>query len=189
MNRKPRPQNPLGIVALFVTLVEAMATVSLKLALDSESAYAGHIVWFIMLFPVLLLLLFFGTLWVKRESVYSPGDFRDDQSFLRLFQRLETLELRQRAAQIDPRSATKEDALAVVRELLRAHEYSNAAHLASGFLKVGHEDIAAALLHKLKSSVTPEEYSETTSYLKREYPDFFASLNQSSEGGTDRGKE
>jgi hypothetical protein len=142
-----------------------------------------------MSFPVLLLLLFFGTLWIKRESVYSPGDFRDDKSFLMLFNKVQTLELRQKAALIDPRSAKIKDALAVGRELVLARQYSNAAHLVSGFLKVNRKDVAAALLYELELATTPEEYTEATSYLKSAYSDFFAGLNEASQGITSRGKE
>ena len=72
-------KNPLGIISLFVFFIEAIATISLSIAIDTE--YAGHIVWFIVLFPTLIVFLFFGTLWVKRESLYAPMDYSDPQAF------------------------------------------------------------------------------------------------------------
>ena len=67
-------RNPLGIISLFVFFIEAIATISLRIAVDTD--YIGHIVWFIILFPTLIVLLFFITLWSKRESLYSPMEFR-----------------------------------------------------------------------------------------------------------------
>jgi len=103
-NSKKRlyPKNPLGIIALFVFLIEGISTASLKFVLENQSQYVGHIVWFIILFPSLIALLFFGTLWWRRESFYSPEDFREDSSFISLIQKVERLEIRQEASQLDP---------------------------------------------------------------------------------------
>src|SRR5262245_31553544 len=83
-------RNPLGIISLFVFFIEAIATVSLKIAISSD--YVGHIVWFIILFPTLIVFLFFGTLWAKRECLYSPGEFRDDKAFVDLLFTVKRLE-------------------------------------------------------------------------------------------------
>ena len=92
-------RNPLGIISLFVFFIEAIATVSLNIAIETE--YAGNIVWFIILFPTLIVLLFFITLWTKRESLYSPMEFREDKSFLELFRKVDRLEVKQKIAEID----------------------------------------------------------------------------------------
>lgn len=99
------PRNPLGIIALFVFFIEAISTFSLKLMLEGNSEYVRHIVWFIILFPFTIALLFFATLWWKRESFYGPQDFQDEKHFVGLLdkmnQRVEDLQIRQEATQID----------------------------------------------------------------------------------------
>jgi hypothetical protein len=63
----------LGIVALFILVTQAVATVSLKLALDAKSEYVGLLVGFIVLYPVLLAVLYFGTLWMRPQVLRAPG--------------------------------------------------------------------------------------------------------------------
>jgi hypothetical protein len=74
-----RVSNPLTIIAIFAGLAEVAGTVSIKLV----SPDLQHIfVWFIMVFPVFLVLLFFFTLNFNSEKLYAPSDFRNDESFL-----------------------------------------------------------------------------------------------------------
>lgn len=62
--KKIYPKNPLGIIALFVFLIEAISTVSLKFLLDAQSPFVGPIVVFIISFPSVVVILFFITLWL-----------------------------------------------------------------------------------------------------------------------------
>ena len=55
----------------------------MTLALGYVSAELQHIfISFIMVFPTLLVLLFFGTLNWNHRVLYAPSDFREDASFL-----------------------------------------------------------------------------------------------------------
>ena len=63
--------------------------------------YASYAVLFIIVFPSILSLLFFCTLWFRRESLYSPSDFRDDSNFMQLLAKVESVEIRQKAASLD----------------------------------------------------------------------------------------
>ena len=78
-NKKTKvyPTNPLGIIALFVFLIEAISSVSLKILVDGCSEYVGTLVYFIISYPSAIAALFFGTLWFKREALFAPGDFKD----------------------------------------------------------------------------------------------------------------
>jgi hypothetical protein len=68
--------NPLGIVALFASLAETCAAVVLvRLPLPIMRIY----VWFVMLFPALLILLFFVVLYVKPVVFYPPWAFEDPE--------------------------------------------------------------------------------------------------------------
>jgi hypothetical protein len=93
------PRNPLGIIALFVFLIEAIATISLKFVVGTE--FARHLVWFIILYPTFISIAFFTFLWMKREAFYSPYHFRSDSAFHELLRRVEVLDIKQEAAKID----------------------------------------------------------------------------------------
>lgn len=71
--------NPLTIIAIFAALAEVNATVVLGLLDESVQPV---FIWFIMIFPILLVLCFFGTLVFKNRVMYSPSDYKNDESFL-----------------------------------------------------------------------------------------------------------
>ena len=74
--------NPLTIIAIFAGLAEISGTVVLPfLEGDSQAIY----LWFLMLFPVLLVVLFFITLNFNYKVLYAPSDFQDEDNFLKLF--------------------------------------------------------------------------------------------------------
>ncbi len=172
--------NPLGIVALFVSLMEAMATVSLKLTLDAGSEYVGHLVWFLVFFPVIIFLVFFRILWAKREILYGPRDFQKDESFLRLIDKVEILEIKQRAKDVDPRMlGAKDAAVGVIPELLQIGEIGTAFHLALAFVKVNRHKEAVFLFEILRSLSSTESFERLVSSAGDQYSGFFASLNSS----------
>jgi hypothetical protein len=73
--------NPLTIIALFAALAEVAGTVAIKLvAPELQSRF----IWFVMFFPIGLVLLFFVTLWFKDRVLYAPGDFKDEKNYLAL---------------------------------------------------------------------------------------------------------
>lgn len=136
--RKVYPRSPLGVIALFVFLIEAVATASLKILLDADNAspHARYLVLFIVLLPAALIALFFFTLWFKRESLYGPSDFEDESNFIGLLvRRVEKVELRQEAARVELKGDA-EEILAVVEDLLREGEYQSVLFLAGGLSKV-----------------------------------------------------
>ncbi len=71
--------NPLTIIAIFAALAEIAGTTALKLVIP-ELQYI--FVWFVMGFPILLVLLFFFTLNFNPKVLYAPSDFKDEQNFL-----------------------------------------------------------------------------------------------------------
>ena len=71
--------NPLTIIAIFAALAEVAGTVALRLvAQDSQ----GTFIWFVMLFPALLVVLFFVTLNFNPKVLYAPSDFQNEENFL-----------------------------------------------------------------------------------------------------------
>lgn len=74
--------NPLTVIAIFAGLAEVSGTVVLPfLKDDSQAVY----LWFLMAFPVLLIIFFFITLNFNYKVLYAPSDFKDEENFLKLF--------------------------------------------------------------------------------------------------------
>lgn len=72
--------NPLTIIAIFAGLAEVAATVALGLI---DSSIQIIFIWFVMLFPVLLVVSFFLVLWFKPKNLYAPSDYIDENNFMR----------------------------------------------------------------------------------------------------------
>lgn len=77
---KKKITNPMTIIAIFATLSETSAALSLPFLNDDEREIY---VWFLISFPFYLLLLFFATLNFNYRSLYSPSDFENDEHFLK----------------------------------------------------------------------------------------------------------
>ncbi|MBA6350402.1 MULTISPECIES: ArsR family transcriptional regulator [unclassified Colwellia] len=73
--------NPLTIIAIFAGTAEAFATGAL-IALPPE--VQSIFVYFVMLFPLLIVLIFFGVLIFKHHVLYAPSDFDDQTDFLQI---------------------------------------------------------------------------------------------------------
>lgn len=73
--------NPLTIIALFAGLAEISGTIVLPLlSTETQEIY----VWFLMVFPLTLILLFFFTLNKNHKVLYAPSDYENDESFLKV---------------------------------------------------------------------------------------------------------
>lgn len=72
-------KNPLTVIAIFAGIAEISGTIVLPLISPSiQSIY----VWFLMLFPSILVVLFFATLNYNPTALYSPSDYRDENNFV-----------------------------------------------------------------------------------------------------------
>lgn len=148
-------KNPLGIISLFVFFIEAIATVSLNIAVETD--YAGHIVWFIILFPTLIVLLFFGTLWIKRESLYAPMDFSDPEAFQKLLrpmaQKVDQIAAKQEAADIDPITAELKDVFITLDKLIKLGDVRSAIELGRAYLKKNNYAESTKIFSHLRKNV------------------------------------
>lgn len=77
-------KNPLGIVALFISLIYGFANLLLGATVSSltENERVPLII-FIVLFPVVVLGVFYLLVTRHHGKLYAPGDYKDDKSFLR----------------------------------------------------------------------------------------------------------
>ena len=82
-------KNPLTIIAIFAGIAEISGTAVLPL-LDGEvqSIY----IWFLMFFPILLVILFFLTLNFNHKTLYAPSDFKDEKHFLNILKPLSAVQ-------------------------------------------------------------------------------------------------
>jgi hypothetical protein len=71
--------NPLTVIAIFAALAEVAGTIALA-TVNPELQQV--FVWFVMGFPILLVVLFFATLNFNPKVLYAPSDFRDEENFL-----------------------------------------------------------------------------------------------------------
>ncbi|VVM68289.1 hypothetical protein [Pseudomonas fluorescens] len=78
-NIKQRITNPMTLIAIFATLSETSAAISLPF-LDDEDR--DIYVWFLISFPFYLLFLFFATLNFNYRSLYAPSDFEKGEHFI-----------------------------------------------------------------------------------------------------------
>ncbi|EJN30063.1 hypothetical protein PMI35_02192 [Pseudomonas sp. GM78] len=88
---KKRISNPMTVIAIFATLSETSAAVSLPfLDDDDRDVY----IWFLISFPFYLLLLFFATLNFNYRSLYAPSDFEKGKHFIKVMDGVEQPENR-----------------------------------------------------------------------------------------------
>jgi hypothetical protein len=71
--------NPLTIIAIFAGLAEIGGTVILPLLSESNQSI---FMWYVMGFPTLLVALFFYVLYHKREALYAPKDYENENNFI-----------------------------------------------------------------------------------------------------------
>ncbi|PWJ52973.1 hypothetical protein CLV98_1292 [Dyadobacter jejuensis] len=74
--------NPLTIIAIFAALAEINATVSIGLV---DKDLQQTFIWFVIVFPTLLIILFFLTLNFNTKVIYAPSDYKTDESFQKMF--------------------------------------------------------------------------------------------------------
>ena len=77
-------KNPLGIIALFLTFIYGIAGSVIGPNFDNLTGEWERLpfIWFIILFPVVVLVVFSYLVIKHNEKLYSPGDFDNQDGFL-----------------------------------------------------------------------------------------------------------
>jgi hypothetical protein len=76
-------RNPLGIIALFIVLLYAIAGLVLGVsATKLEPSERLPLVWFIVIFPFVVLGVFSWLVSKHHKKLYAPSDFKSDAAFL-----------------------------------------------------------------------------------------------------------
>lgn len=137
-------RNPLSVIAMFVVLVETISTVTLDRVVSSYYI-AIPLVYFCVLFPTLVAVLFFVTLWWKHQFLYSPMEYRTDEAFLSAMARLNRVEARQEASDLNPNTASENQSISVITRLLALDDVRAAVKVGRTFLDAKQYDIAERL--------------------------------------------
>jgi CheY-like chemotaxis protein len=74
-------RNPLGVIALFIVLIYGLASSVVGLS-SLQPSERMPIVWFLVIFPVLVLGVFGWLVSRHHAKLYSPADYRQDSSFI-----------------------------------------------------------------------------------------------------------
>lgn len=85
MFKMPRwsARNPLGIIALFISLIYGMSALLLGTSVgDLQKDNEDLLVYFVVVFPVMVLIVFGWLVSRHHKKLYGPGDFQSDQGFL-----------------------------------------------------------------------------------------------------------
>ena len=77
-------RNPLGIIALFISLIYGFACLVLNKNISNLEGKIERLplIWFIILFPLVVLIAFIFLVIKHHEKLYSPMDYRTDDSFM-----------------------------------------------------------------------------------------------------------
>lgn len=110
-------RNPLGIIALFIVLVYGFASLVTAFAGAFTPSERIPLVYFLILFPVLVLAVFFRLVSKHSANLYAPSDYRDEKTFY---------ELQMATASLSAAAASKGEAASLV-ELTRIVEMVRAA--------------------------------------------------------------
>lgn len=83
-NAKGLARNPLGIIALFVSLIYGFACLVLSTSISNlvQNYERLPLIWFIIIFPIIILIAFIFLVIYHHEKLYAPSDFRDDYAFI-----------------------------------------------------------------------------------------------------------
>lgn len=79
-------RNPLGIIALFVTICYLIAGLVFSIGLDKLNGAEERLpfIWFIIIFPVIIFVVFVLLVCFHHEKLYGPTDFKDETNFIKL---------------------------------------------------------------------------------------------------------
>lgn len=80
-NKKDFINNPLGIIGLFLIIVEGIAALVLTQS-NLPDKLNEILVWFIVFFPLAVLLSFLFLVSCHHDKLYSPKDFKEEKNFL-----------------------------------------------------------------------------------------------------------
>lgn len=88
INAKGLTKNPLGIIALFISLIYGFACLVLSTGLDNMFGPYERLplIWFVIIFPILILGGFIYLVVTNHQKLYAPSDYQDEKNFFNAYQ-------------------------------------------------------------------------------------------------------
>ena len=77
-------RNPLGIIALFIVLVYGFASMVTAFAGSFTAAERLPLIYFLIIFPVLVLVVFAWLVSRHAGKLFAPGDFKDEENYVKM---------------------------------------------------------------------------------------------------------
>lgn len=77
-------RNPLGIIALFIVLVYGVAGLVTTFGDSFTQNERIPLIWFLVLFPVLVLIVFAWLVSKHSQQLFSPSDFRNEENYVKM---------------------------------------------------------------------------------------------------------
>lgn len=75
-------KNPLGIIALFIVLIYGFACLVVGASSHLEAGERTPIIWFMVIFPVIVLGVFSWLVSCHHKKLYAPSDYKNEEHFL-----------------------------------------------------------------------------------------------------------
>lgn len=75
-------KNPLTVIAIFAGIAEVSGTLVLPFISPTNQI---TFIYFLIIFPSLLVILFFGTLNFNNKALYAPSDFSNEENYIKIF--------------------------------------------------------------------------------------------------------
>jgi hypothetical protein len=77
-------RNPLGIIVLFIVLVYGLAALVTTFSGSLSGSERLPLIWFLVLFPVLVLAVFSWLVSRHGGKLYAPSDYRNEENYIRM---------------------------------------------------------------------------------------------------------
>ncbi len=81
---KSLARNPLGIIALFLVLVYGLAAMVITFGPKLEASERPPLVWFLVVFPVLVLGVFTWLVSCHSGKLFAPADFKNEDNYVKM---------------------------------------------------------------------------------------------------------
>lgn len=84
-NVKGLTKNPLGIIGLFISLIYGFACLVLGVSISNLQTANERLplIWFIIIFPIVILLAFIFLVINHHQKLYAPSDYKNEDNFLK----------------------------------------------------------------------------------------------------------
>lgn len=162
---KSLARNPLGIIALFIVMVYGFAALVTAFASSLSAAERMPLIWFLVLFPVLVLVVFAWLVSRHGGKLYGPADYRDEENYIRM-------QLRHLETKVEAAGTENTLQIARLRDTAPLNEAQGDARLTIAQMRL---DIEKELF--LLTRYTPKVSGDTNAWPLRQHIDELERVN------------